>query len=319
MIVFSILSIAKSDIKKTLIDKPVISIVDNLRIRETSDLNSKVTGYLNKGDIAIVKEISLIKTKVKNKEDYWYRIKTDTSDGWVFGALITDEFHMNNDKSVILWSEEISGTDEDDIKILVSIFNKKTNKTSQTSDIPWWFKEIKLSPDGKYFVVARNQDGDYSLDFYKTDSIKKLLVKTHYDKEILKWRIQWIGDNKLNFNEIIYSTTEKCYVCVTSFFEDGKLSSGKNDFLLCGDSDNCCDELYRVNVSLLKIYDKQGGNGKVVCTAKMNEYVNKHRFEKETLTSGDSEWIEIESHKCGDNNKFIMSGYVLKKDLKKVK
>lgn len=237
IIIFSIFSIAKSDIKKTLIDKPVISIVDNLRIRETSDLNSKVTGYLNKGDIAVVKEISSIKMKVKNKEDYWYKIKTDTSDGWVFGGLITNEFHMNNDKSVILWSEEISGTDEDDTKTLVSIFNKKTKKTFQTSDIPWGNQEIKLSPDGKYFVVAANQDGDCSLHFYKSDSIKELAVKMHYDKEIFKWKVQWIGDNKLNFNEIIKSSTGGCYLCVKSFFENGKLFSGKDDFLLCKEQD----------------------------------------------------------------------------------
>lgn len=302
---------------KNLIGKTVISTVDNLRMRDTPDLNSKVTGYLNKGEKAVVKDISPAKMKVKNKEDYWYKVKIDNAEGWVFGGLITEKFQTSNDGSVVLWQDDYCWEmDDEDAEPKVYSFNRTLKQPEKSKRIcgDGGSFEMKLSPDGKFFTELKNYDGDAVLEIYSVESMKVVnkFSIMYRGKDIIKW----IGNSRLELNEIVYKADYNhcCTAVKKIIFDEGKIVRGDVISLLNETKENCCSDVYKVSVSIMNIYDQPGGNGKVICTLKKDEYVNKNsdELEGESLTKGKSEWIMIGYYQC-----YPFKGYVLKKELKK--
>ncbi len=288
---------------KELIGNTVIAVVDNLRIRESSDLNSKITGHMNTGDTADVTGVSDVTFKVKDKEDYWYKIKTTLGEGWVFGGLITDQFSSSRDKNIILWTDGNTWNDE---AINVNYYSRTSKKKNSYKLESGECSDLVLSPDGKYFVQDCGTDAIRSIGFFIAESGR------HIDHTSYIGDMKWTGNNRMELENVVFvSVKECCYAYVVSVFENGKLTKGKNSRL----GDGCCKNVYRVNVPVLKIYDTPGGSGKVKCTLNKDEYIDVD--DKQDDKTGAWVKVTVDLRCKKDKGNYYNDGYVLKSELRK--
>ncbi len=65
-----------------------VCLADNVRIRTSPDLNGTVVGHLKKDDTFEILDASESTQVIDTMEAYWYKIKTTTLTGWVYGYFI---------------------------------------------------------------------------------------------------------------------------------------------------------------------------------------------------------------------------------------
>jgi len=290
-------------IGKDLTDKTVIATVDNLRIRETSELNSKVTGYMGLGEIASILEVSDITVKVKDKEDYWYKVKTSSAEGWVFGGLITDIYSKSSDKNIILWANDSSWVNEE---IKIYYYNRTSKKLNSYKIAVGECSNLVLSPDGKYFAQDCGTDAIRSIGFFIAETGKAIDSASYVED------MEWKGNNRMELENIVFvSLSECCSASVKTVFENGKLTVGKDRRLRSG----CCENVYKVNVPVLKIYDTPGGKGNVICSFTKDSYIDIEGMNDDKTGL----WVEAAiSGRCKKyKGNYLDKGYVLKSELRK--
>ncbi len=283
--------------------KTVIATADNLRIRETSELNSKVTGHMNIGDTALVLEVSDITVKVKDNEDYWYKVKTSSGEGWVFGGLITDIYSTSSDKNIIIWANESSWVNEE---IKIYYYNRTSKKQNSYKIAVGECSDLVLSPDGKYFAQDCGTYAIRSIGFFTAETGKAI------DSASYVGDMEWKGNNRMELDNVQFnSVSECCYASVKTVFENGKLIIGKESRL----AEGCCEKVYKVNVPVMKIYDTPGGKGNVICSFSKDDYAD-----TEGMTDDKTgPWVEVSvSGRCKKyKGKYYDKGYVLKSELRK--
>jgi hypothetical protein len=60
-----------------------------LNLRDNPNTRSSITGLLNTGEMATILEATPIKYTIDNKQDYWYKVKSEKGNiGWVYGGYL---------------------------------------------------------------------------------------------------------------------------------------------------------------------------------------------------------------------------------------
>jgi hypothetical protein len=90
---------------------------ENCNVRETASPKGKVLFQLQPGDPVAILEKSEISTRIGEKTEYWYRIKTATGTGFLWGGLIADG-HAALAKRTVLVRNNGTLTRSLDVRIL---------------------------------------------------------------------------------------------------------------------------------------------------------------------------------------------------------
>ncbi len=75
-----------------------VCLADNVRIRTSPDLNGTVVGHLKKDDTFEILDASESTQVIDTMEAYWYKIKTTTLTGWVYGYFIIGKPQDNDQR-----------------------------------------------------------------------------------------------------------------------------------------------------------------------------------------------------------------------------
>ncbi len=137
----------------------IMIVIDNLRLRESDNVNSNIITTMNKG--SFVKILRIGKEDVINgNKSYWYLVQvlpdaknitdeyiTDGTAGWCFGSYLkpqTDFFIENLDAFLNCPFESFNNLQNDE-KVLVSLFGKLQNK--EVENVYWgiWDTTIAVS------------------------------------------------------------------------------------------------------------------------------------------------------------------------------
>ena len=300
---FQLSASASENTGKDLIGEIVIATVDNLRIRDTFDLNSKVIGHMNIGDTAVVSDVSELKVKIKDKEEFWYRVKNSSVEGWVFGGLINKNFQLSSDKNIVMWIDGDSWSDEE---VLVHYFNRFAKKNISYKLAAGECPNIYLSPDGKYYAQDCGTDSIRSIGFFIAGTSKRIAGFRYIDD------FKWKGGSRVEFDNVVFTTWEGCcYAYRKAVFDNGKVTFGKPVL----DKSGCCGNVYRVDVPSLNAYDSIGSKGKVVCSFSKDDFIE---VDVDKNDNGSNEWVKVYiENKCSEV--ISNTGYVLKRDLRKEK
>ncbi len=79
-------------------DQYGVCLADNVRIRTSPDLNGTVVGHLKKDDTFEILDASESTQVIDTMEAYWYKIKTTTLTGWVYGYFIIGKPQDNDQR-----------------------------------------------------------------------------------------------------------------------------------------------------------------------------------------------------------------------------
>jgi len=86
-------------------NKYVIVDVDNLFLRESPGIKSKIITKFKKGDILKIISVEKNISVVNNIENYWYKVEKESQIGFVFGYYISkykDNFIINDNEIIII-------------------------------------------------------------------------------------------------------------------------------------------------------------------------------------------------------------------------
>ncbi|MCG8572389.1 MAG: SH3 domain-containing protein [Spirochaetes bacterium] len=241
-------------LKDKIDTKSAMIVVNNLNFRSSPNLKSKSLGKLMIGDIVEIISIDDNKSKIDSMEDYWYKVKHNNKNGYVFGFFLS-EF----DSSKIIKNEKngIVIFLDDKNKVVSSVeyesyYGKKTeseasNQSKNNAQI------AELINDN--FVILKNIYFYYSGSEYITESFKiygkdgkeitsadglPYVFYSNYVKYLIVIKALNVESYKVQFqNEIeIYSIdgelVKNLKVDMTSKYKD---EFNKNDFILSDKED----------------------------------------------------------------------------------
>lgn len=208
-----------NDIKK---NEKVITIGNNINIRLSPNIKSKVISQVNIGDIVDVIDITTnivdVQIEEKNYDFTWIKIKFKNIRGWACNAYFAPSYVINKKKNFIAWAEflEYEGATN---PYNIVCFDMKTKKELYKAKVD--ASEIYFSDLGNYFAIDAGTDWYGELNIGKLPSCNIILNLGH-DRSIIKWRNDSFIYRRLSNENQEYD--KKTNPLVEYIFKDDKVS-----------------------------------------------------------------------------------------------
>jgi hypothetical protein len=203
IILLSLSSINANNIEVEDIQSDGYLIGDNIRVRESYSIDSRVMGYLKIG--SYVKCIAITKNKysVSSDLDYWYKCATLGSTGWIYGKYISkDKF----DKQKYL---NTLPTVKHDSKIYNSLINTKWSTCNGNEPIECYttvFNDKTIVTSGMegtftYLIESINESGSHIRIIGKLVMSESFLLQN--PNETIKYTISRKNDKTIKVNDYL--------------------------------------------------------------------------------------------------------------------
>lgn len=204
----------------------VVIKVDQVRLRESPDQNSKIIVLLKKGDLAnIIRHSGDKLEKIKGIESRWYKIQVNGKEGWVFGGLLEPSKRTIVKKTEIYeaWADRYDVEEENKYFYLKMKNKKDLIKIIIDPDL----SDYEISPNGKYVAFDSGTDGVGGIQIYEIES-QKLVYEASYAPREIVWK-----NNTIEIHRVI--STHHCYLLwELDVFDNGiikkNVKNGKGDY-----------------------------------------------------------------------------------------
>ncbi len=97
-----------------------------VRVRTESNLNCDTWGYVNKGDLVIIKDKSREKFNIDGENWYWYKVESEyLPDGWVYGKYLNKIAKEDYEKKLAIKNAPVEKKKLSRLEIMEKLYNVK--------------------------------------------------------------------------------------------------------------------------------------------------------------------------------------------------
>ena len=202
--------------------KHAYAAADNLRVRDMADIQSNILGKLKIGDIVTIISSSDNISNVNGISDYWYKMKSNNLEGYVFGYYLND---LEKNK-ILISNHNGSIIFRDDTGKILGV------KRFVSSDQSFYSAMTK-------YKTTQNVPADFYLDFQSATSVKDSIITLLYlvgpiasEGWIIKYEIYNMQGNLIYaepdyYPEIFYSEKHKYIFIINGTATDTEYNYGK--------------------------------------------------------------------------------------------
>ena len=182
-----------------------IIISGDLRVRTTSSLEGRVLGHLDEGETVEILKRSEEKMPIGDMLDFWYEIKTDRLEGWIYGYFLSlDKLQFPVGLITVFFGQSM----DDPLRTFYHAFFASGDRKFSSYEV-----RIIFSGSGIYYLENGRQDVVGQLAVYDTIS-GALLMKDRFTGKNPEWQ----GDG-FSYESVVRET------------DDGDLVTKMNEFI----------------------------------------------------------------------------------------
>jgi hypothetical protein len=195
-------------------DETAVVIGSGLRMRKEPNTQSTVIGSLNKGDLVRI-QTKKNREKIGENNSFWYEIKHENKRGWVYGAYLHMNPHINLKNNTVVWTEEHKNE-----HMKRNMFIKRPGMGIVT--IKYWEPSLgfELSQTFQFVAIDDGTDMVGTLTIYDTYNGEQLYSES-YPRNLPKWNGETI------IIEEVYHVGNGCFLWREVIFDNGTIKQGK--------------------------------------------------------------------------------------------